>query len=327
MTDTKNTLTRRTVLSTLIAAPAVLATRPGFAQGSYPDRPIKMIMTLPPGNSADTTARFVADRLGQKLGQPVVVENKPGASSNIGYRTAATADADGYTLLFGLLSLVMNPSLFSTTGYKVADFVPVTHLLDVPFVLLVRTESPYQSVQDLIDAAKADPGKLKYPSYGPGSPNHVAMLQVFQKTGAEMTHVPYKDGGMTDLLGGALDCSLDVTAAGIPQIKAGALRPLVVSTQKRLEALPDVPTFEEAGMGDPLYSWNGLFARTGTPDEIVAELAEAAQEIVASDEFQELARNFTQVPAGGTQAEFASFIADEEARWSKLISDAGLRLD
>jgi tripartite-type tricarboxylate transporter receptor subunit TctC len=309
----------------MFAAPLVLKASAAFGN-TYPTRPIRLIMTLPAGTSADTMARFIADRLQADLGQPVVVDNRPGASSNIGYQTASMAAADGYTLLYGLLSVILNPYLFKTVPYKPNDFTPVIHLLDAPFVLVVRADSPYRTVQDLLAAAKANPDKLTYPSYGPGSANHVAVLQILQVTGATMIHVPYKDGGMNDLLGGRLDCSLDVTAMAISHIAAGTLRALAVSSNQRLEELPDVPTFEEARLGVPLYSWNGIFARTGTPPEVVNRLSTALRAITAKNDFRKKVKEFVQIPRGGTPEEFATFISKEEQNWSSIVAKADLQI-
>lgn len=223
--------------------------------------------------------------------------------------------------------MILNQHLFKTLPYKPSDFTPIIHLLDVPFVLVVRADSPYRSVQDLLRAATADPDKLTYPSYGLGSANHVAMLQMLQVTGARMIHVPYKDGGLNDLLGGRIDCSLDVTATIVPHIASGALRPLVVSTRQRLEDLPDVPTFEEARLGPPLYSWNGIFARSGTPPEIINRLSSALQTITAKDDFRGKVKEFLQIPRGGTPEEFASFLAQDSANWSPIIAKAGIRIE
>ena len=227
MKSTDRGCSRCTVLRSLLASPMVLTGTAAFAKGSWPDRPIRLVMTLPAGTSADTMARFIAEKLHGEPGQPMWVDNRPGASSNIGYQAAATAPADGYTLLYGLLSVILNPHLFKSVPFKPSDFTPIIHLLDVPFV---RADSPYRTVQDLLQAAKANPDKLTYPSYGLGSANHVAMLQMLQATDAKMIHVPYKDGGLNDLLGGRLDCSLDVTASTIPHIQSGALRPSGIST-------------------------------------------------------------------------------------------------
>ena len=327
MKPTKSGHSRRAVLQSMFAAPLVLHAPGAWGKSDYPDRPIRLVMTLPAGTSADVMARFIAEKLQAELGQAVWVDNRPGASSNIGYQAASTAPADGYTLLYGLLSVILNQYLFKTLPYKPADFTPIIHLLDVPFVLVVRADSPYRTAQELLDAAKADPDKLTYSSYGLGSANHVAVLQMLQSTGARMIHVPYKDGGLNDLLGGRIDCSLDVTATTIPHIASGALRPLVVSTRQRLEELPNVPTFEEARLGAPLYSWNGIFARAGTPPEIINRLSSALQTITARDDFRRKVKEFLQIPQGGTPEEFASFLAQDSDNWAPIIAKAGIRIE
>ncbi len=318
---------RRAVLRSLLAAPLILSGGRSLAKAGYPERPIRLVMTLPAGTSADTMARFIAEKLHAELGQAVWVDNRPGASSNIGYQAAATAPADGYTLLYGLLSVILNPHLFKTLSFKPSDFTPIIHLLDVPFVLVVRADSPYRTVQELMQAAKANPDKLTYPSYGLGSANHVAMLQMLQVTDAKMIHVPYKDGGLNDLLGGRIDCSLDVTATTIPHITSGALRPLVVSTRQRLEELPDVPTFEEARLGVPLYSWNGIFARAGTPPEVTNRLSSALQTIASRDDFRKKVKEFLQIPRGGTPEEFVAFLKQDSDNWGRIVAKAGIQIE
>jgi tripartite-type tricarboxylate transporter receptor subunit TctC len=286
------------------------------------------VVTLPAGTSADVMARFVAERLARDLGQPVVVDNRPGASSIIGAQAVASAPADGYTLLYGLApSISLNPHLYRKLPYKASDFTPITHLLDVPFVLVVRANAPYRSAQELFHAARTRPGKLSYASYGEGSPNHVAVLQMLQTTGATMTHVPYKDGGLNDVLGGQVDCSLEVTAMAMQHIAAGKLRPLAVSARTRLDKLPDVPTLQEANLGAPLYSWNGLFAPASTPPEVIARLATAMQDITARPDFRQKVLDFTQVPRGGTPAEFAAFLTRDSENWGLVVARAGIRID
>jgi tripartite-type tricarboxylate transporter receptor subunit TctC len=325
MTRFPSAHSRRAVLQSMVAAPLVMKASAVFGD-TYPTRPIRIVMTLPAGTSADTMARFIADRLQSDLGQPVIVDNRPGASSNIGHQTASSAAADGYTLLYGLLSLVINPYLFKTIPYKPSDFKPVIHLLDAPFVFVVRADSPFRTVHDLLAFAKENPDKLTYPSYGPGSPNHVAVLQLLQVTGASMVHVPYRDGGMSDLLGGRMDCSLDVTAMAINHIAAGTLRPLAVSSNQRLDELPGVPTLEEERLGLPLYSWNGIFARTGTPPDVVDRLSTALRAITVKDDFRKKVKEFVQIPRGGTPEEFAAFISKEEQNWSRIIAKANLQI-
>ena len=273
-------------------------------------------------------ARFVAERAGRELGQPIVVDNRPGASSIIGAQAVATAPADGYTLLYGLApSFSLNPHLFRKLPYKTADFVPIIHLLDVPFVLVVRADAPHRSARDLMQAAKAQPGTLSYSSYGEGSPNHVAVLQMLQVHGATMTHVPYKDGGLPDVVAGRVDSALEVTAMAMPHIQSGKLRPLAVSARERLPQWPDVPTLAELNFGAPLYSWNGVFAPAGTPPEVVQRIATVLQGIAAGPEFRQKVLDFTQVPIGGTPKDFAAFLARDSEAWGKVITGSHIRLE
>jgi tripartite-type tricarboxylate transporter receptor subunit TctC len=320
--------TRRHVLQLLSAAPLAMALPMAAAQTNYPSKLIRIVVTLPAGSSPDVMTRFIGERLTKELGQPVIVENRPGASSIIGAQSVAAAPADGYTLLCGLApSISLNPHLFRKLPYKVSDFVPIIHLLDVPFVLVVRADSPYHTVQDLFHAAKANPGKLTYASYGEGSPNHVAVLQLLHTVGATMTHIPYKDGGLNDLIGGQVDCSLEVTAMAVAQIQAGKLRPLVVSADARIPKLPDVPTFAEANLGAPLYSWNGLFAPAGTPPEVLARLSSVMQGIASRPDFRQKVLDFSQVPRGGTAPEFAAFLARDSKAWGEVVARNNIRID
>jgi tripartite-type tricarboxylate transporter receptor subunit TctC len=312
----------------MAAGTAALALHPVLAQGGYPSKPIRIVVTLPAGSSPDAMARFIGERLARDLGQPVIVDNRPGASSIIGAQAVASAPADGYTLLYGLApSISLNPHVFRKLPYKAADFVPIIHLLDVPFVLVVRADSPYRSAQDLFQAAKAQPGKLTYASYGEGSPNHVAVLLLLNTVGATMTHIPYKDGGLNDLIGGQVDASLEVTAMAIPQIQAGRLRPLLVAAHSRLDKLPDVPTLTEAGLGAPLYSWNGLFAPSGTPPDVVARLASVMQDITTRPDFRQKVLDFSQVPRGGTPADFAAFLAKDYEAWGRVVTRNQIKID
>lgn len=321
---------RRLALQGLAATGLALCLPLAQAQtpAHYPNRPVRLVVTLPAGTSADVIARFVGERLGRELGQPVIVDNRPGASSMIGAQAVASAPADGYTLLYGLAPAIsLNPHLFRKLPYKAADFTPIIHLLDVPFVLVVRADSPWHSARELLQAAKAQPGKLNYSSYGQGSPNHVAVLQLLQSAGADMTHIPYKDGGLVDVVGGLVTCSLEVTAMAMPHILSGKLRPLAVSARERLAKLPDVPTLSELQLGAPLYSWNGLFAPAGTPPEVLERIASAVQRVAASAEYRQKVMDYTQVPVGGTAAEFAAFLVRDSQAWGQVIVKSNIHVD
>jgi len=321
-------VSRRRAILGIGAIAQALVSAPAWSQSNFPNRPIRLVVTLPAGTSADAMARFVAERAGRALGQPIVVDNRPGASSIIGTQMVASAAPDGYTLLYGVApSMSLNPHLFKKLAYKPADFAPIAHLLNVPFVLVVRADTPYRSLADLLQAAKNKTGAMNYASYGEGSPNHVALLQILQNSGARMTHIPYKDGGLMDVVGGAVDCSLEVTAMAMPHILSHKLRPLAVSSQTRLDKLPDVPTLTELGAGAPLYSWNGVFAPAGTPSEVLHRLSRTMEEITASSEFRQKVLDFTQVPVHTSAQAFAQFLAEDSQAWGRVIQQGNIRLD
>lgn len=321
----RSALSRRTVS---VLATVVLLSGSVFAQAPFPTKPVRLVVATPAGTSPDVSARFIAERLTRDLGQPVLVDNKPGASSIIGADAVAKAPADGYTLFYGTAPAIsLNPHLFAKLPYKPSDFVPIIHLVDVNFVLSVRADSPYKSVDDVLQAAKRQPGKLTYSSHGEGTPNHVAMLELLQKTGATMTHVPYKDGGILDVMSGVVDWTFAASADAIPQIKGGKLRALAVSAKGRMPSLPGVPALSESYPGSQLYSWNGILAPRGTPPGVVDRLSVALQKIAASSEFRQYLLELGLVPGGGTPAEFGSFLAKDFENWGAVVKRNGIRLD
>lgn len=301
---------------------------PAFGETQYPAKPIRLVVSTPAGTSPDVSARFIAERLSKDLGQPVLVDNKPGASSIIGADIVAKAPADGYTLFYGTAPAIsLNPHLFTKLPYKPADFVPIIHLVDVPFVLSVRAGSPYKSVDEVLLAGKQQPGKLTYSSHGEGTPNHVAMLELLQKTGVTMTHVPYKDGGILDVMSGIVDWSFVPSADAIPQIKGGKLRPLAVSANGRMPSLPGTPALSEGFPGSKLYSWNGILAPRGTPPEVVNRLSVPLQKIAMSNEFRQYLLELGLIPAGGTPEDFKSFLAKDFENWGAVVKRSGIHLD
>jgi len=311
-----------------VFALAALVSGSVFAQTPYPTKPVRLVVATPAGTSPDVSARFIAERLTRDLGQPVLVDNKPGASSIIGADAVAKAPADGYTLFYGTAPAIsLNPHLFTKLPYKPSDFVPIIHLVDVNFVLSVRADSPYKSVEDVLQAAKRQPGKLTYSSHGEGTPNHVAMLELLQKTGATMTHVPYKDGGIMDVMSGVVDWTFAASADAIPQIKGGKLRALAVSAKGRMSSLPGIPALSEGYPGSQLYSWNGILAPRGTPAAVVDRLSVALQKIIASSDFQKYTAEAGLVPAGGAPGEFGAFLAKDFENWGAIVKRNGIRLD
>lgn len=299
-----------------------------FAQTAFPSKPIRLVVTTPAGTSPDVSARFIGERLSKDLGQPVIVDNRPGGSSIIGADYVAKAPADGYTLLYGTSPAIsLNPHLFAKLPYKTSDFAPIIHLADVPFVLGVRADSPYKSVDDVLQAAKRQPDKLTYASHGEGTPTHVAMLELLQKNGATMTHIPYKDGGIMDVMSGVVDWSLAASADAIPQIKGGKFRPLAVSAKTRMPSLPDIPTLAEAYPGSLMYSWNGILAPRGTPAEVINRLSVALQKVAASNEWRQYLLGVGLIPGGGTAADFSAFLAKDFENWGAVVKRNNIRLD
>ncbi|MBG9390431.1 Bug family tripartite tricarboxylate transporter substrate binding protein [Caenimonas aquaedulcis] len=316
---------RRAAIATLVAALAWPGA--GIAQ-AFPARPLRVVVPFPAGSSPDVIARFWGERLGKSLGQPVVIDNKPGASTIIGAQAVAAAPADGHTLLYTVNNTTsINPFIYKTLPYKSEDFVPVVRLLSVPYVLVVSANSPVKSLQDLIAAAKAQPGRLNYASYGIGQGTHVAMAWFLNAAGVSMTHVPYKDGGLLDVMAGTVAASFEPSTTAIPQVKAGKLRALAVSGPKRVDALPGIPAVAESVPGFLGDSWQGIFAPRGTPPEAVAKLAALSREIVASEEFRQKLHELGLNPAGGSPADFAAFLADDARAWSKVVADNGIKAE
>jgi tripartite-type tricarboxylate transporter receptor subunit TctC len=221
------------VFGSLAFAPAI------WAQANYPTKLIRVVVPFPAGTSPDVIARHWGERVAKATTQPVIIENRPGASTIIGAQSVATAAADGYTLLYTVNNTTsIKPYTYKNLPYKAEDFVPVIRILSVPYVLVVSATSPIKTTQALIRAAKEKPGKMNYASYGIGQGTHVAMARFINSAGASMTHIPYKDGGISDLIAGAVDVSFEPSTTAIPQIKGSKLRALAVSGQKRVDALP-----------------------------------------------------------------------------------------
>lgn len=300
-----------------------------FAQTRFPAKPVRLVVTLPAGSSPDVMARFVAERLSRDLGQPVIVENKPGASSIIGTDAVAKAPADGYTLLYALSSSVsINPHLFSRLPYRASDFVPIVHLVNVPIVLIVRADSAFKSLDELVQAAKRQPGRLTHASYGEGTQTHLAAVRLVQRTATTVTHIPFKDGGIADVIGGAVDWTFATPNIALPHVKAGKLLALAVSANKRLPGLPGTPTLSELLPGmESMESWNGVLAPRGTPSEVLHRLQSALQKIAESSEFRKKALDLDLIPTGGTAEDFRSFLAKDYEKWGAVVKRTGIRLD
>ncbi|OGA21089.1 MAG: hypothetical protein A3I02_09815 [Betaproteobacteria bacterium RIFCSPLOWO2_02_FULL_67_26] len=301
------------------------------AQAQYPNRPIRLIVPFPPGGSSDTLARIVGQKLGEALGQQVVVDNRPGASGTIGGEAAAKAPPDGYTLLLGNLDQALSVSLERKLNYRLLeDLAPVTQLAYTPLVLTVHTSLPANSLKAVVGLAKARPGQVDYSSAGSGSAGHLAGVLFSQMAAVRMNHVPYKGGAPSTvaLLTGEVAVGFPALPTALPYIKSGRLRGLGVSSTGRMTSAPDIPTMGEAGLpGYELVLWAGLFAPAGTPGAVIAALQRESMKVVTQREGRDRLQAAGLTPAGTTAEQFGSLIRSEIDKWRKVVRTAGIRVN
>ena len=295
----------------------------------YPTRAIHVIVPFAPGGGNDTVARLVGDGLTAELGQPVVVENRPGAGGVVGAEAVARAPADGYTLfLGGVGSHAINPNLHAHLSYDpIRDFAPITLVASAPLVLVVHPSVPAKSVRELVALAKAQPGHLNYASNGNGSSSHLAAVMFDSMTGADMVHVPYKglSPALTDLLSGQVQLMFSSVVAILPHVKAGKLRALAVSSPARMALLPDLPTIAESGVpGYESSSWYGILAPAGTPAEVVKRLNAALVKVITQPAFRDALAREGAEPVGNSPEAFGAFIKAEKERLGDVIRQAKL---
>jgi tripartite-type tricarboxylate transporter receptor subunit TctC len=298
-------------------------------QAPYPNKPIKFIVADGPGSVSDLRARQISVKLGEVLGQPVVVENRVGGSMMIGAEAAARSPPDGYTLFFGnIVTHSLNPMLFKSLPYKPEEFTPVTSVSAGPLILVVHPDLGVKTVDEFIALAKAQPGKLSYGVVGQGSPGHIVMEQIKLQRGTQMELVAYKSSAQAtqDLIAGHLKISLSYWSIVGPQVRAGKLRALAVASQKRLDVAPEVPTFAEVGMpGVEAKGWQGLMVPVGTPRPIIQRLHAEVKKVLATPEIRSQILDTGAEIGGETPEEFAAFIAADRERWKKWITDAGIQ--
>ena len=315
------------------AVGAVLALLATGAWGqAYPAKPIRLVVPFPAGGTTDILARAVGQKLTEAWGQPVVVDNRPGAGGNIGAELVAKAAPDGYTLLMGTVGThAINASLYAKMPYDhIKDFAPVILVAGVPNVLVVNPAVPVNSVQELIAYAKANPGRLNFASSGSGTSIHLSGELFKVMAGVQMTHIPYKGSApaLQDLIGGQVQLMFDNLPSALPQIKGGKLRALAVTSATRAAALPDVPTVAEAGLpGFEASSWFGVLAPAGTPVAIIARLNAEIAKWLASPEAREKLASQGANAAGGSPEDFAKHIAAETAKWQKVVKESGAKVD
>jgi len=316
----------------MLVALAAAVVAAGVLAQAYPAKPVRIVVPFPAGGTTDILAREVAQRLSQTLGQPFVVDNRPGAGGNIGAELVAKSPADGYTFLMGTVGThAINASLYSKMPYDhVRDFAPVILVAGVPNVLEVNPSVPVNSVPELIAYAKANPGKLNFASSGSGTSIHLAGELFKVMTGVSMSHVPYKGSApaLADLAGGQVQLMFDNLPSSLQLIKAGKLRPLAVTSAQRSAALPDLPTVAEAGLpGFEATSWFGLLAPAGTPPDVIAKVNAEVAKWLASPEAKDKLASQGAIPAGGSAEDFTRHIAAETAKWQKVVKASGARVE
>jgi tripartite-type tricarboxylate transporter receptor subunit TctC len=322
---------RRTLLATgisIVLASGIAVATNANAQ-SYPDKPIKMIVPFPPGGPIDAMARLTGQSMTASLGQQVIVENRPGAGSAIGYKAAAAAEPDGYTLLFGSSgSLGVAPAL-----YPSLDIDPLKHFTTVattsllPHIMVVGPDVPAKTVAEFVAYAKANPGKLNYGA-GLGTPPHLLSTLFKTQAGLDITYIPYKGSApsVTDLIGGQTHFTIDGMLILIPQVKAGKVRALAVGRAERWPDLPDVPTLKESGYPDfVIDAWTGVMAPKGTPKEIVAKLNAVINDGLKTPEIKAALTRFQALPKAGTPQEFEAFLKDQLPKWASMVKLAGAK--
>jgi len=318
------------LLACVACMAGMLAAAPAAAQ-AYPSKPLRIVVPFAPGGAVDAIARIVGQRLSEQMGQPVLVDNRPGASANLGADMVAKAAPDGYTLLMGANGLATNGALFAKLSFDtLKDFAPVARIGYAAVVLVVPADSPFKSLKDLIAAAKKDPGKLSYASAGNGSSNHLAGEMLKHAARIDVLHVPYKGGApaLTDLMGGRISYMLLNTIEVLPHLRSQRLRALAIGAPQRSALLSEVPTMAEAGLpGFEASVWWGLVAPARTPKEIVAKLNAETKQALANPATRTTLTEMGVVPTPGSAAEFGAFLKLEVARWSKVIKAAGIQAD
>ena len=301
-----------------------IAATPAVAQ-TYPSKPVRIVIAFSAGGTTDILARSVAQKLGDTLKQPFVIDNKPGAGGNIGTESVVRAAPDGYTLIVNSVGpIAVNQTLYKNLSYDpLKDLVPIVQIADVPNVLVVHPSVPASTFEDFVAYAKANPGKLNYGSTGTGTSSHLSSYMLSQRIGAQTTHVPYKGAtALSDLLAGRLQFMFATIPSVIPHIRAGKLKALAVSSEKASRSLPGIPTVAEKGFpGFSAGSWFGFFAPKGTPDTVVALINKSVNDILPSLEDQMIREGAD--PVGGTALQFGQFTQREYEKWKVIVRESG----
>lgn len=320
------------ILGALSIATAAVAVAPPAQAQTYPAKPVRLIVPYPAGGATDFFARTVFTKLSESLGQQVVVENRPGAGTAIGASEVARSAPDGYTLLLGDAgTYAFNPTLYKKLSYDpVKDFAPVSLTGRFALILAVNPAMQARSVKEFVDIAKSQPGKIDYGAPGPGSPIHLAMELFKQRVGVVMTPIPYKGGAdaMNDLIGGRISTMFLDIASGLPQVRGGKVRAIAVASEKRVAALPDLPTIGESGYpGFEAWAWQGFVAPAGTPRNIVMKLNSEFAKVMADPAIKQRLSESGFEPQTSTPEQFAAHMTSEIAKWAKVIRESNISLE
>ena len=315
-----------------IGLSVVLCAVAGLANAqAWPTKPVTIVVPFPAGGTTDVLARAISNKLSTAIGQPVIVDNKPGAGATLGADLVAKASADGYTLLMGAVLHTVATNYYKNLRYSFEkDFAPITTVALVPNVMTVSSKSPFNTVKELITAGKANPDKLSYGSNGNGTAQHMIGTQFEMESGIKILHVPYKGSAplTTDLLGGQVDMSFDTITPVLPFIKEGKLKALAVTTAKRSSTLPNVPTLQEAGVANiAIGTWFGLLAPAATPKSVIARLNTEIVKIIQSPEFKKQMADIGAEPIGNKPEEMAKQIKDETEKFARLVKDGKITLE
>lgn len=328
----KNRSTIRRLLAGAAIAGLLLAPAIATAQSAYPAKPIRLVVPFTPGGVTDTSGRLIAEQLSKRLGQQVIVDNKPGASGNIGTQLVATAEPDGYTLLLGFDgTMVINPHVFQKVPFDtVKDFAPVGKIGDAILILVANPAFPAKTLKDAITLSKTQAGGLSYGTSGTGGTPHIAGELLKQRTGANLVHVPYKGGGqaITDVLGGSIPLVYTAIAGANQHVRSGKLVGLGVSSGQRSSSLPDVPTFIESGVADfEINSWVGILAPAKTPRAVIARLSTELNLVLADPEVRERLNALGIGATPGTPEKFGEEIRRDLARYGQVVKAAGIKAE
>ena len=321
-------LNRRTLIALALAGAVVL---PAAAQEKYPARPVTIIVPQAAGGANDTIARVIAQKLTEQMGQPFVIDNRPGAGGNVGTVAAAKARPDGYTLMLTAdSSMVINPSLYKNTGFDpLKDFEPVGPVATAGYVLVANNDFPAQNVSELVALAKQQPGKINIGSAGNGTLNHLIGEMLSKQTGIKLVHVPYKGAAaaVTDLIGGQVQVSVQSLPSSIAHIRAGKIKVLGVVNLKRVPALPDAPMIGETVKGFGATPWYGMFAPAGTPTAVVQQLNAEINKALESKDVQEKLAGAGTEPYKGSPEQLAAVVREDLPRWARIVKESGASID